>query len=334
MFASALRPVAPSWLLALAIPCALVAGGPLIKAAPATEKNPLPSGGESKTSAGVTIPPMLQSSLDQVYWQQDKSVLKLDVIAPPKGSKGLYPAVILLHGGGWIWGDYKSCVPLAVKLAERGFVAVIVRYRFTTTNPFPAQVHDVKNAVRWLRANAAKFDVDPNKIGAHGHSAGGHLALMLGLPVPTDGLEGKGGDDKERSDVQCVVSLSSLTDLTELHACCGNGRLTGLNPTALKIALEKFLETGPEKANGRYSKASPIAYARKGIPVPPVLLIHGSADNLIPFEQSERLYKKLKHVEADVSLLAVHGASHDFRELDADIVDAATIAFFDRKLKR
>jgi dipeptidyl aminopeptidase/acylaminoacyl peptidase len=195
-------------------------------------------------------------------------------------------------------------------------------------------VHDVKNAVRWLRANAGKLHVDVDRVGVFGYSSGGNLACMLGLLTPADGLEGQGDHPKERADVQCVVSLSGLTDLTELHANCASGRVKGLSSFAVQFALESFLTAPPAKANGDYFKASPISYVEKTKKYPPVLLIHGTGDELIPFEQSERLYKKLKHCGATVSLLAVHDAGHELRGTDAELAEAAMIAFFERHLKR
>ncbi|MEJ7608749.1 MAG: alpha/beta hydrolase [Bryobacteraceae bacterium] len=116
----------------------------------------------------------------------------MDIVRPRIEPSEARPAVILVHGGGFRRGNRQSYLPLAIKLAERGYVAATVSYRLAPRHQFPAPVHDVKAAVRFLRANAARFQIDPDRIGAFGSSAGGHLALFLGLTPDVKELEGAG----------------------------------------------------------------------------------------------------------------------------------------------
>src|SRR4051812_16305493 len=138
--------------------------------------------------------------------------LLLDLARPERG--GPYPAVLLLHDGGWIDGSRKQFEQTLRTLAARGYVAVAADYRLAPQDRFPAPLEDCKAAVRWLRANAADHAIDPARVGVVGFAAGGHLACLLGVTVPEDGLEGAGGNPDQSSRVQAVVSFFGPTDLT------------------------------------------------------------------------------------------------------------------------
>jgi acetyl esterase/lipase len=252
--------------------------------------------------------------------------LQLNVAFPKKG-KGPFPVVVLIHGGGWFYGSHYDCVPFSLRLAEKGYVAVTVTYRFVPAYRFPDQVHDVKCAVRWLRANAAKYRADPERIAVFGHSAGGHLACLLGMAGGQDGLEGDRGHEGQRSDVCCVVCTSALTDLGHLWVNPAPG-FTGIGT---KMAVQGFLGGPPAKAGKRYELASPISYAGKTCP--PTLLICGTKDELVPNEQSLRLEKKLREAGAVVRLLTLVGAGHDFFGNYRERSEEAALEFFERHLK-
>ena len=151
----------------------------------------------ASSASGQEKPPAPQpkvlTELDIVYTKAGSAELKLDLTRPAE-TEGLVPAVIVIHGGAWRQGNKADVRPLLAEFAKRGYVAVSPQYRFCPKDPFPAQVHDVKAAVRWIKSNAKKYRVDPERIGAMGFSAGGHLALMLGVTSPSDGLEGDVSD--------------------------------------------------------------------------------------------------------------------------------------------
>ena len=134
-------------------------------------------------------PPKTTTEQDIVYTKAGSVELKLDMARPAEGD-GPFPAVLVIHGGAWRQGNKADVRQILPQFAKRGYVAISPQYRFCPKDTFPAQVHDVKAAVRWLKTNAKKYKVDPERIGAIGFSAGGHLALMLGLTGPADGLEG------------------------------------------------------------------------------------------------------------------------------------------------
>ena len=234
--------------------------------------------------------------------------LKLDLARPASG-KGPFPALIFIHGSGWGWwsvGRRQYCSAL-IKAAERGYVAVTVDHRVISVKEndktkylFPAQVYDVKCAVRWLRANAKKYKIDPNRIGAVGHSSGGHLALMLGLTDPSHGLEGECGNLKFSSRVQAVVNLAGSTELiSKYHEAAG----------FIPIVLVEFLGGTPEEVPDQYKIASPLTYVSKDDP--PVLTIQGDRDLSVPPKQAELLDAKMKEAGASHMLIIKKGVGHE-----------------------
>jgi len=234
--------------------------------------------------------------------------LKLDLARPASG-KGPFPALIFIHGSGWGWwsvGRRQYCSAL-IKAAERGYVAVTVDHRVISVKEndktkylFPAQVYDVKCAVRWLRANAKKYKIDPNRIGAVGWASGGHLALMLGLTDSSHGLEGECGNSKFSSGVQAVVSLAGPTELISLYH-----EAAGFTP----IVLVEFLGGTPEEVPDQYKIASPLTYVSKDDP--PVLTIHGDRDISVPPKQAELLDAKMKEAEASHMLIIKKGVGQE-----------------------
>jgi acetyl esterase/lipase len=150
------------------------------------------------------------------YANPDNQHLQLN-LARPKESEGKLPAVVCIHGGGFRAGDRKRWDGLCKKLAERGYVAITVTYRLAPKYQFPAAVNDVKAAVRWLRANAEKYHVDPDRIAALGDSAGGHLAQFLGVTGDIAQFEGDGGNGGQSSGVTCVVNYYGPSDFTKSY---------------------------------------------------------------------------------------------------------------------
>jgi acetyl esterase/lipase len=150
---------------------------------------------------------------DLTYGKGGNVDLKLDLAMPNQGN-GPFPAVVCVHGGGWKAGNRQQLEKTIEGLAARGHVGVTISYRLTPTAQFPAQIEDCKAAVRWLRANAAMYHVNSERIGALGFSAGGHLVCLLGTTDKNDGLEGQGGNPDQSSRVQAVVSFFGPTDFT------------------------------------------------------------------------------------------------------------------------
>jgi acetyl esterase/lipase len=245
---------------------------------------------------------------------------------------GPFPVVVILHGGGWFYNSRKTHVPLILKLAQQGYVAATLSHRYSRQVPFPARVHDIKAAVRWLRAHAGAYQIDPERFAALGYSSGGHLACMLGSTSPADGLEGAGGHADQSSRVQAVVSYYGITDLAGLHEACTQGDVPLPERLVMKSALEFFLGGPPSQLAKRYAKASPITYARKG--AAPTLLLHGTADRKVPIEQSRQYARKLREAGAEVKPFELEEAPHDFTGAPEERANAAMRAFLAQQLKK
>lgn len=239
--------------------------------------------------------------------------LRADLFLPPEPASGR-AAVVLVHGGGWVNGDRSQLAFYGIQLARYGFVCMAVDYRLSGENTWPAQIHDVKAAIRWLRANADWYGIDESRIAAWGNSAGGHLVLMAA--ADTGGrLEGDGGNPEVSSRVAAIVSVYPPTRLRAFHPDDSVGRLLG------GTDLEHLEE-----------EASPLSYARRDFP--PTMLIHGNADDVVPVEATLQMYDALSKVGAPVEMHVFQGQLHAFdttKEYARQLADLAVL-FLDRNL--
>jgi acetyl esterase/lipase len=264
----------------------------------------------------------VREELDVVYGRGGDEDLQLDIYAPKDGP-GPFPAVVVLHGGGWAKGSHELFRPLAGALAAHGYVAATVGYRLAPRHKFPAQIQDVKCAVRWLRANAARYQIDSERIGALGFSAGAHLALLLGLTQAKDGLEGDGGNPEQSSQIQAVINISGPTDLTRPDW-----------PEATRAIIFDWLGGSREQIPGVYWAASPLAYVHRG--APPVLTIHGTEDPVVPYEQAKLLHAALRRAKVSSRLEPLHGKDHGENWTAENQKHNATaiLAFLDNQLRQ
>lgn len=262
-----------------------------------------------------------------------KAALRLDMLCPSPLPAVPTPAVIYLHGGGWAEGErstglYPWLNPL---LAAHGFITVSVTYRLSGFASFPAQIHDVKAAVRWLRANAQQYHIDPDHIGVWGDSAGGHLAALLGVTGDISTLEGNCGSSGYSSRVQAVVARCAPYDFLR-----PGGELSNDAPSPVTQLLGGTVSEREELMR----VASPISYMRPG--VPPFLIVHGTLDEVVPFEQAERFTQALKAVGSEVDFLPIPGAYHNLRPEELlpstdtpwEEMGWKALAFFQRHLRQ
>jgi acetyl esterase/lipase len=266
---------------------------------------------------------------DVVYGRAGGEDLRLDVVRPT--GDGPFPAVLLLHGGGWQQGRRSDLESTARALADRGYVAASADYRLAPRFRFPAPVEDASCAVRFLRTRAAAWRLDPTRIAVWGDGEGGHLALMLALLGPSDGLDGMGGHPEASRSVAAAVAFGAPSHLAAWSAWKGaEPHLTQRYGKGSGGLLLDFLGTG-DRAAPVFAAASPITYVSAGDP--PVLSVHGEQDPVVPFEQAKTLHARLAAAGVRERLLAVPGGGHAFAGAErARVVDAA-IAFLDQGLR-
>jgi len=249
------------------------------------------------------LPPSVKALKDLEYGKASGRAMLLDLYLPEKADKPL-ALIIWIHGGAWMAGSKDDPSP-ALRFTANGYAVAQVGYRLSQEARFPAQIHDCKAAVRWLQANAAKYNLDPNKFVAWGGSAGGHLVALLGTSGGVAELEGNDNDLRESSRVQAVVDWFGLTDFLHIGDAKSDLQHNAPDSPESKLIGGALLENKDKAA-----KASPITYVSKD--APPFLIMHGDHDRTVPFNQSELLYATLKKAGVDVTLIPVKGAGHGF----------------------
>jgi acetyl esterase/lipase len=254
------------------------------------------------------------------YANPDERPLRLNLARPARGA-GPFPTVLCIHGGGLCRGKRESCDELCRKLARRGYVAATVSYRLAPEHRFPAAIHDVKAAVRWLRAHAATYAIDPERIAATGSSAGGYLAQFLGVTPDVPRFEGDGGNADQSSAIRCVVNVYGPSDFVSDWETSVDG----------KDVLPKVLGGSLETHRAAYIEASPLYWVTPA--AAPTLCIHGTADRYVAHEQSRWLVERLRAAGVEADLLTLEGAGHGFKGDDAARAERALMEFLDGHLR-
>ncbi len=256
---------------------------------------------------------------DVVYGKGGDVDLHLD-LARPKNLTAPAPCIVVIHGGAWRQGD-KSMHANEIRLfAKQGFVSATIQYRFCPRYRFPAQVEDVKCAVRYLRAHADKYGIDPHRIGAIGFSAGAHLSMMLGAMDPGDGLEGEGGWPDQPSKIQAVVSFFGPTELAADDI------------PEPSIPLVNALIGGPKEENLQaFRDASPLTYISKGDA--PMLLFQGTEDALLPYSQAIKMVTAMTEADVPGRVEFLIDAGHGWGGADRELTVEAASKFFQRYLR-
>lgn len=243
---------------------------------------------------------------DNIPYREGNEKWVLDLAEPINFGEELRPAIVLVHGGGWSFGSKQERVfrSMLLDYANQGYVAVSVDYRFNQEVAFPACIEDTKCAVRWLKANAGKYRIDPERIGAYGHSAGAHIALMLAVSSGNKELEGDGPWQEYSSSIACVVGGATPTEI-------GNPR----NPWS------------------EHPEWWPIGYISADNP--PIQLLQGGADPIVKAELVEDYYQKMKAAGADVEYIVVPDLGHDVSySLALEVTQPAMDNFFAKHLKK
>jgi acetyl esterase/lipase len=217
------------------------------------------------------------------------------------GATAAQPAIVMIHGGGWAKGGRQDLAFGAAYFVKERYVYCTIDYRLDDVDLYPAQIEDCKCAIRFLRANAAAYHIDPARVAVWGESAGGHLAALLGTTAGVKRLEGDGGWQDQSSAVQAVVDWYGPTDLRpQIEQTYANQQ---------GISLVKHLLGGdPKDKPDLAGDASPVTFVAAGDP--PFLIMHGGNDTLVPPSQSQELYDALKAAGDSATLKIVQGAGH------------------------
>jgi acetyl esterase/lipase len=234
---------------------------------------------------------------DITYGTFNNTPVHLDVWSR-NGLTAPAPTLFYIHGGGWVFGSKNGAVNLFLPYIERGWNVVNVEYRMASNSPAPAAVEDVRCALRWVYRNAAAYHIDTTKIVATGHSAGGHLALMVGMLPSNTGLDSACPVDGTEPPlkVAAIVNWYGISDVADL-----------LQGPDMKTYAVAWVGSQP-LANEAAKRVSPLTYVRPGLP--PILTVHGDHDPTVPYTQSVRLHKALTAAGDTNQLVTIPGGSH------------------------
>ena len=251
----------------------------------------------------------------------------LDLYRPEK-REGALPVVVWIFGGAFRADNRLAQAGNATWLATKQYAVAVISYRLSSEAIFPAGVHDVKAAVRWLRANAAAYGLNPAKIGVWGESSGGYMAIMLGTSGGVQDLEGDLGNAKESSRVQAVVDFFGPTDFLKMDTAALPGGMKHDQPDSPE---SQFIGGPIQENRDKVARANPITYVTSD--VPPFLMLHGDRDPLVPCNQSELLFDALKKAGANVTFHKIVGAGHGGLQFSTPVVRAMVLAFFEQHLR-
>lgn len=249
------------------------------------------------------LPQGVELKANLVYAQGGGRDLHLDLFLPNRG-EGSHPAIVYIHGGGWRTGDRRHFWRQAARMASEGFVGACIEYRLSGEAKFPAAVEDAKAAVRWLRSRAPRYHIDPNRIGAAGGSAGGHLAAMLGTTSHLRQLEGRGGNTDFSSRVQAVAAFNPALDLVAF------GKRASSRGRQVHNPIYRFLGVTYPEDPELWTLASPMSHVSRDSA--PFLFLHGTHDGVVPYRQSEAMLEKLRNAGVEAEIFTAEGAPHTF----------------------
>lgn len=264
---------------------------------------------------------------DLPYVEQGHERQTLDLYIPSE-TNGPLPLIIWVHGGAWRAGSKEQCQPLHQGYLTKGYAIASINYRFSQHAVFPAQLEDCKAAIRWLRAHAKTYNLNPDQFAAYGGSAGGHLVALLGTTGDSKTFD-VGENLNISSKVQAVCDFYGPSDFSYDENTAAPEFIKRLNDP--NDAVPQLIGGPVREKRDAARKASPVSYVTTN-ELPPFLIIHGDKDPTVPFSQSERLFNVLRDAKSDVQLHCIKGGEHGKGCFGAE-TDGRVLAFFDQCLK-
>ncbi len=250
----------------------------------------------------------------------------LNVIRSSEISAEPQAAIVLVHGGGWSGGDQYRFSNMGFELAKKGYVVILPTYRMIQDGPFPACLNDVKNAIRWARAHAKEYNIDPSRIGAYGNSAGGTLVLTAALTTKESGIPEEGSFLQYSSSLQSVVCSGAVGNM--LHP----NHSQRAKAVYRNLAGARNRDLSLEQIETVMQTASPSSYVRKE--VPPILLVHGGKDDVVFIDSTDEFFKSMKSAGANIQYLRFQDAGHAVMGQMKRKTTPAMHLFFQKHLKQ
>lgn len=272
--------------------------------------------------------PTYETIQNVVYHSWDGTSLLMDLDIPKNQGAGPFPAIVVIHGGGWYTGGRAGAEGKVE--ARRGYVIVRIDYRLSGTWKFPAAVRDVKCAIRFIKKRAASYKIDPNRVGLMGNSAGGHLAALAGVSFGDSYLEGVRGHFDVDSSVKAIVAISPPTDMSQIreHPSTGCAPIDTDSPTTF---YARFFGAPLRTVQDEVQRANPVRYVNAGDP--PLFLAHGDVDCVVPFNQSELLASAYRANELNLTFYTYQQKGHNISIYSRPELIASIRNFLDTRLK-
>ncbi len=281
---------------------------------------------QEKESREISIPEGIEFIQDINYAGTNNPVQVLDIVIPENRSSEKLPAIVYIHGGGWLGGDKGNSIKTLKPFIKDGdYIGIAINYRLSDEAKWPAQIHDCKAAIRWIKGNADKYGIDKESIGVWGTSAGGHLVAMLALTSVSGNFEGTVGNyPEENGSVACAIDGYGPAELLTMEARPGSMRHNVPDSPESRL-IGGNIQDNKEKA----INASPVTWVSKRCR--PMLIYHGTGDSLVIVEQSETLYEELIKARAkDIFLIKIEGGPHGVRHA---ILTKRMALFFEKILQ-
>ncbi|MBI5384826.1 MAG: alpha/beta hydrolase [Verrucomicrobia bacterium] len=286
----------------------------------------LAAGAQEAPRSEFKVPDNVELLRDVQFGTGGGRALKLHILRPKSPPKEPMPGIVYVYGGAWRAGSREAGIRPLVRFAQRGYFCASIEYRLSQEAIFPAQIEDCKCALRFLRAKAKDYHLNPDRIGVWGPSAGGHLAALLGTSGGVPEFEGRGGWPDQSSRVQAVVDWFGPSDFLQMNKAGST-----MNHDATNSPESQLIGVPIQENKAKAAWANPITYVSRDDP--PFLIMHGDQDPLVPFNQSELLDAALKTAGVTVTFHPVKGAGHGGPGFAKPEVMKQVEEFFDTHLR-